>query len=79
LDYGRRSLTINKEGLGEWRRLPRNSGFTLSGADIWYRYNAEFTLLDWGRGEGAIGAEAGSSYLLVHGVPGTTITVTTEP
>ncbi|MBI5583214.1 MAG: beta-lactamase family protein [Deltaproteobacteria bacterium] len=79
LKYGRSTVTINMEGLGEWLRLPTSSSLTLSGADIWYVYNAEFTLLDWGMKDRAIGAVADSSYLLVHSAQGTTITVTAEP
>jgi CubicO group peptidase (beta-lactamase class C family) len=79
LGYGRSTVTMNRDGFGEWRRLPTTSSLTLSGTGIWYVFNAEYLLLDWGMKEGAIGAVADGSYLLVHSAPGTTITVTIEP
>ena len=51
---------------------------TLAGADAWYLYNAEFALLNWGLKEGAVGAVTGGSYLLLHGAPSTTITLTVK-
>jgi CubicO group peptidase (beta-lactamase class C family) len=79
LGYGRSTVTVGQEGLGEWCRLKTASILTLSGAGIWYLYNGEFNLLDRGMKEGAVRAVTDGSYLLVHGVPGPTITVTMEP
>ena len=79
LGRGRGTVTIGHEGLGEWRRLPEVSALTLAGAAAWYLYSAEFALLDWGLKEGAFEAVAGGSYLLLHGTPGTTITLTMKP
>lgn len=78
LACGRGAVTIGHEGLGEWRRLPAASAMTLAGAAVWYLYDAEFALLDWGLGKGAVGAVAGGSYLLLHGAPSTTITLTVD-
>jgi CubicO group peptidase (beta-lactamase class C family) len=78
LEWGQGTVTIGKEGLGEWRRLPAASAVTLAGADSWYLYNAEFALLNWGLKEGAVGAVTGGSYLLLHGAPSTTITLTVK-
>ena len=79
LRRGQGAVTIGHEGLGEWRRLPAASAMTLSGAASWYLYDAKFALLNWGLQEGTVGAVAGGSYLLLHGVPSTTITLTVEP
>ena len=79
LGWGRGTVTIGHEGLGEWRRLPAASALTLAGAGAWYLYNAEFALLDRGLKEGAVGAVPGGSYLLLHGAPSTTITLTVKP
>jgi hypothetical protein len=79
LGWGRGSVTIGHEGLGEWRWMPAASAMTLAGAASWYLYDAEFALLEWGLREGTVGAVAGGSYLLLHGAPCTTITLTVEP
>lgn len=79
LGWGRSTVTIGREGLGEWRRLPAASGMTLDGATAWYLYSSEFVLLGWGLGKGAVGKVDADTYLLLHGAPGTTITLTVEP
>lgn len=70
------TVTIGHGGLGEWRRLPAASTLTLVGASAWYLYDAEFTLLDWGLTEGDMGAVSGGSFLLLHGLPHSTIALT---
>ncbi len=79
LGWGRGTVTIGPEGLGEWRWLPAASALTLAGVGAWYLYDAEFALLDRGLKEAAVGAVAGGSYLLLHGAPNTTITLTVKP
>ena len=79
LDWGQSTVTISREGLGEWRRLPAASAMTVDGASVWYLYNAEFALLDWGLKESAVAAVAGGSYMLLHGTPRTTIALTVKP
>jgi len=78
LGWGHGTVTIGPEGLGEWRRVP-GSALTLAGVGAWYLYDAGFALLDRGLKEGAVGAVAGGSYLLLHGAPHTTITLTVKP
>ncbi len=73
------TVTIGHDGLGEWRRLPAASALTLAGTAAWYLYDAEFALLDRGLQEGSVDAVAGGSYLLLHGAPDTTITLTVKP
>jgi hypothetical protein len=77
-EWGRSTVTIGHEGLGEWRRLPAASALTLDGTSAWYLYNTEFALLDWGLQEGAVGDVCAGTYLLLHGAPNTTITVTVK-
>jgi CubicO group peptidase (beta-lactamase class C family) len=79
LDWGQGTVTISCEGLGEWRRLPAASAMTVDGASVWYLYNAEFALLDWGLKESAVAGVAGGSYMLLHGTPRTTIALTVKP
>ena len=79
LACGHQLVTIGPEGLGEWRRLPAASALTLTGASAWYLYDTEFALLDRGLEEGAVGPIAGGSYLLLHGRPNTTLTLTVRP
>lgn len=79
LGWSRGTVTIGPEGLGEWRRLPAASALTLARADAWYLYDADFALVARGLKEGAVGAVAGGAYLLLHGAPNTTITLTVEP
>jgi CubicO group peptidase (beta-lactamase class C family) len=79
LGWGRCTVTIGREGLGEWRRLPAAASLTLAGASAWYLYNAGFTLLGWGLESGAAGDVDAGAYLLLHGEPDTTITLTVKP
>lgn len=79
LEWGRGTVTVGHEGMGEWRRLPAASATTFDGASVWYLYNAELELLGWGQGKGAVGKVDAGSYLLLHGAPETTITLTVEP
>ena len=79
LGWGRDTVTIGNEGLGEWCRLPPASALTLDGASAWYLYSADFAFLDRGLKQGAVGAVVGGSYVLLHGAPGTTITLTVKP
>jgi CubicO group peptidase (beta-lactamase class C family) len=79
LGWGRGTVSIGHEGLGEWRRLPAASALTLVGASSWYLYDPEFVLLNWGLGEGAIGEVDAGAYLQLHGAPDSTITLTVKP
>lgn len=79
VEWGRLTVTIGHEGWGEWRVLPAASALTLTGATAWYLYDAEFKLLDRGMNEGAVGAVAGGSYLALHGLQDSTVTVTLKP
>jgi hypothetical protein len=79
LGWGRDTVTIGPEGLGEWRRVPRASALTLAGVGAWYLYDAEFALQARGLKEAGVGAVAGGSYLLLHGAPRTMITLTVKP
>ena len=58
-------------------RRPRP--LTFDGASVWYLYNTEFALLDWGLEKGAVGKVDAGTYLLLHGAPDTTITLTVKP
>ncbi|UFS70247.1 beta-lactamase family protein [Geomonas sp. RF6] len=73
------TVTVGHEGLGEWRRLPAASSITYEGATVWYLYNSAFALMKWGLGKGAVGKVDAGTYLLLHGAPDTTITLTVEP
>jgi len=75
LERGRGTVAVGHEGLGEWRRLPAASAITIDGAGAWYLYGADFALLGWGLNKGAVGKVDAGSYLLLHGTPGTTITL----
>jgi CubicO group peptidase (beta-lactamase class C family) len=77
--WGRSTVTIGHEGLGEWRRLPAASAITFDGARVWYLYTSEFALLGWGLEEGAVCNVDAGTYLLLHGAPDTSITLTVEP
>ncbi|HJV66666.1 MAG TPA: serine hydrolase domain-containing protein [Geomonas sp.] len=77
--WGRGTVTVGHEGLGEWRRLPAASAITFDGTTVWYLYNKEFALLGWGLEKGAIGKVDAGSYLLLHGAPDATITLTVSP
>ncbi len=79
LEWGRTTVSIGHEGLGEWRRLPGASALSLAGTGAWYLYTAEFALLDRGLKEGAVDAVAEGSYLVLHGAPDTTISLTVKP
>jgi CubicO group peptidase (beta-lactamase class C family) len=76
LAWGQGTVTIGHEGLGEWRRLPAAASLTLTGGSAWYLYDPEFTLLERGLKPGAVGAVPGGSYLLLHGRPSATLTLT---
>jgi CubicO group peptidase (beta-lactamase class C family) len=76
LRLGHGTVTIGHEGLGEWRRLPATSALILAGTSSWYLYNTEFVLLNWGLEEGAVGEVEAGAYLLLHGAPNTSITLT---
>lgn len=79
LGWGRGTVTVDHEGLGEWRRLPAASALTIDDATIWYLYNSEFALLGWGLKEGAVAEVDAGSYLLLHGEPNTSIALTVKP
>ena len=79
LGWGRDTVFIGHEGLGEWRRLPAASALTLVGASSWYLYDTEFVLLDWGLEEGAIGEVDAGAYLQLHGAPDSSIALTVKP
>jgi hypothetical protein len=80
LESGQGTVTISPEGLGEWFRWPAASALTLTGTRSWYLYNAEFELKDWGIGkETFVGMVGDGTYLLLYGVPDTTITLTVQP
>jgi CubicO group peptidase (beta-lactamase class C family) len=79
LGWGRSTVTIGHEGLGEWRLLPAASAITFDGARVWYLYTTEFALLRWGLEEGAVGNVDAGTYLLLHGAPDTSITLTVKP
>ncbi len=80
LESGQGMVTIGPEGLGEWFRWSAASALTLTGARSWYLYNAEFELKDWGMGEETfVGMVGDGTYLLLYGVPDTTIRLTVQP
>jgi CubicO group peptidase (beta-lactamase class C family) len=79
LEWGQSVVTIGHEGLGEWRQLPAASSLTIAGAGVWYLYDREFTLLEYGRQDKtlhAAGYNTAWAYLLVGGEPGHDILVT---
>jgi hypothetical protein len=59
--------------------LPAASAITFDGARVWYLYATEFALQGWGLGEGAVGNVDAGTYLLLHGAPDTSITLTVTP
>jgi CubicO group peptidase (beta-lactamase class C family) len=71
----RTTVTIGRDGIGEWRRLSAAASLTVAGARAWYLYDAEFALLAWGLERGVVGAVPAGAYLLVHGAPNTAIMV----
>jgi len=80
LGLGKRTVTIDSEGLGQWFRWPAASPLTLTGARSWYLYNAKFDLKCWGTAEKTIvGAVADGAYLLLYGAPDKTIVLTMQP
>jgi hypothetical protein len=59
--------------------LPAASSLTIAGAGVWYLYDREFTLLEYGRQDKtlhAAGYNTAWAYLLVGGEPGHDILVT---
>jgi hypothetical protein len=79
LELGQSRVTLGSEGLGEWRQLPAASTLTLAGAGVWYLYDREFTLLEYGRKDKTVhaaGYNTDWAYLLVGGQPGLDIQVT---
>lgn len=79
LEWGRGTVTVDHEGMGEWRRLPAASDVTFDGASVWYLYDTKLELLGWGQGKGAVGKVDAGTYLLLHGAPDTKIALTVEP
>jgi hypothetical protein len=81
LDLGQNRVTLGSEGLGEWRQLPAASTLTIAGAGVWYLYDREFALLEYGRQDKTVhaaGYNTAWAYLLVGGEPGQAIQVLTE-
>jgi len=79
LELGQNRVILGSEGLGEWRRLPAASALTIAGAGVWYLYDREFTLLEYGRPDKTVHAAEYNTawvYLLVGGQPGLDIQVT---
>jgi hypothetical protein len=59
--------------------LPAASALTLAGAGVWYLYDREFTLLEYGRKDKTVhaaGYNTAWAYLLVGGESGQDIQVT---
>lgn len=73
-------IAIGAEGLGEWRKLPAVSALSIAGANAWYLYDAQFTLLASRIGEMIVRELPeelpGETYLLVYGAPDAVIGVT---
>lgn len=73
-------IAIGAEGLGEWRKLPAVSALSIAGANAWYLYDAQFTLLACRIGEMIVRELPeelpGETYLLVYGAPDSVIGVT---
>lgn len=45
LAAGQNLITIGAEGLGEWRKLDATAALTITSANAWYLYDAQFNLL----------------------------------
>ena len=83
LAAGRNAIAIGAEGLGEWRKLSVAAALTVSGANAWYLYDAQFNLLVCTIKALTFGAlpdqVPAGAYLVVHGAPNATIRVTLTP
>lgn len=83
LTAGRNAIAIGAEGLGEWRKLSVAAALTVSGANAWYLYDAQFNLLVCTIKALTFGAlpdqVPAGAYLVVHGAPNATIGVTLTP
>ena len=78
LGMGEHRITIDGEGLAEWRMLGNGGSLTILGATAWKVYHDDFTgPVATGTGNGRVGDVKAGSYLLLYGAPGATITVKT--
>ncbi len=66
LSLGESRVTTGTEGYAEWRRLPAEAQFTVTGAKTFKFYDADFALRD----ADSLTTGAGGGYLAVFGAPG---------
>ena len=79
LRAGRTAIRVGSQGYGEWREIVDASRITIDGADAWYLYDSDVTLVALG-GKEATGLKApAGSLLLVFGEPGDRVDVRSAP
>jgi CubicO group peptidase (beta-lactamase class C family) len=77
-------VTIDNDGLSEWRQLPLTGSITITGATAWrlYRLTSDvFTQVASGAGNGSavLPGTGDAAYLYLYGPPGATVTITVTP
>lgn len=71
-------ITIDSEGLAEWRKLGNGGVLAIRGATAWKVYNGDFTgPVAAGTDDGSVGNTTAGAYLLLYGAPCVSITVKT--
>jgi CubicO group peptidase (beta-lactamase class C family) len=81
---GTTTVTIDGEGLSEWRQLPVTGTVAITGATAWRLYklfNDGFTQVASGAGSGTatLPGSGDAAYLFLYGPPGATVTLTVAP
>ena len=75
LGFGENLVPIGPEGYAEWRRLPAETRFGVSGARAFKLYDADFIL----REANSDAVDAGGGYLAIFGDPGSVAQIELSP
>jgi CubicO group peptidase (beta-lactamase class C family) len=74
---GPSTVTIGDEGFSEWCKLPASGSVFINGASEWRLYDADFnqTASGTGNGSAVLPGSGTAAYLMLFGLPGTTLTL----
>lgn len=75
LATGTTTVTIGADGYAQWFAPPSGASIAVQGSQAWRIYDKDVELLQLSTGTGPVTNPA-SAYLLVHGAPGASVTIT---
>jgi hypothetical protein len=79
LDAGRNAVAIGKQGYAEWREIDDAGRIAISGAQAWYLYDEDVSLLRYGTRDATSVRAPSGSLLVVLGEPGDVVALGVRP